>query len=86
MEKGIRKKIALGFLKICKYTFFNIWKSGQAKKCCKISWRFVSILFLKFEKVDMQKNCTSKSFLKISKYTLFNISKRAQAKNSGIFF
>ena len=56
MKKGIRQKIALGFFEIFKDTFFNIWKSGQAKKCFKISWRFVSIVFLILEKVDMQKN------------------------------
>ena len=56
LKKGASKKVRLGFFKICKYTFFNILKTGQAKKLCQGFLRFVNILFLTFEKEDSQKN------------------------------
>ena len=62
----------------CKYTFFNILKTGQAKKLCHDFLRFVNILFLIFEKEDNQRNVHG--CFKIWNYTLFIIWKSKQAK------
>ena len=55
MKKGLMKKTVPGFLKICKYISFNIWKSGQAKKLHKFFLRFLSMPFGLFEKGDKHK-------------------------------
>ena len=79
MKKCARKKVWLHFLKISKYTFLNIWKSGYTKKLSWVFLRFVSIPFLIFEKEDKQKIVPD--FFKTCKYTFCNIWKRGQEKN-----
>ena len=59
-------------------------KKGEAKNCAMFYLRFVSILFLIFEKGDEQK--FRLFFFKICKYTFFNISKGWSAKNWARFF
>ena len=55
---GTTKKVVLEFSKICKYTFFNIWKRRQGKKICEDFWRFVSILFINiWERGQAKKLC-----------------------------
>ena len=49
------KKIVLGFFKICKYAFLNIWKRLWAKKLFQVFLKFVNILFLIFQKGYKQK-------------------------------
>ena len=50
-----KQKIGLAFSKIFKYTFCKIGKKWSAKNWGRVFLRFVSILFLTFEKVDHQK-------------------------------
>ena len=59
MTKETSKKIVLGFLKICKYTLFNIWKMGQAKKLCQDFLRSVSIVSISiWERGQAKKLCS----------------------------
>ena len=67
MKNRISEKIGQGLLKICKYAFFDIWKRRSGKKLCLVFLRFVSILFLVFEKGDTTK--IGLGFFKICKYT-----------------
>ena len=54
-KKEISKKIAPGFFRICKYTFFNIWQRNK-QKIASGFLGFVSIItFLVFEKGNKQK-------------------------------
>ena len=47
-----------GVFKIRKHAFFNIWKRGEQKNCAR-NFRFVSTLFLIFEK-EMSKKLRQK--------------------------
>ena len=73
------KKMGQISFNICKYTFFNIWKRWSAKIWTRFFLRFVSILFLIFEKGINKK--LGYVLFKIRKYIFFNIWKRWQAKD-----
>ena len=81
MKKGPSKKNVPVFLKMCKYTFFNIWKREPAKEMFQGFLRFVSILFLIIEKEGKQKIVLC--CFKICKYTFLSIWKSRQATKLG---
>ena len=67
----MNQKLDQMFLKICKYSLFNILKGDKQKIWPCFFLRFVSILFLIFEKREDKK--LGQVFFKVCKYTFFII-------------
>ena len=59
------KKIVLGILRFCQYTFL-IFENGDEQKNCAWYFEIRKYTFLIFEKGDEQKNCAR--YFEIRKY------------------
>ena len=80
MKKRKSKTIVLGVFKIWKYTFFNFWKTGQAKNEI-----FVSVLSLILEKTGQAQNLCY-IFWKFVRILFLILKKGAKHKNCARFF